>query len=87
MGNHDKSPPSKAGQMTRIPEDRHVYYQQEYRNCGKQHCHACQDGKKGHGPYWYAYWREDGRLRSGYIGKKHPAPVLLEQSREKVKHE
>jgi len=22
-----------------------------------------------HGPYWYAYWSEDGRRRSRYVGK------------------
>lgn len=35
--------------------------------CGKQGCTRCP-----HGPYWYAYWREDGRLRSRYIGKTLP---------------
>jgi hypothetical protein len=32
--------------------------------CGKQNCGRCP-----HGPYWYAYWREDGRRRSRYIGR------------------
>lgn len=32
--------------------------------CGKANCGACP-----HGPYWYAYWREDGRRRSRYLGK------------------
>ena len=31
--------------------------------CGKANCTRCP-----HGPYWYAYWREDGRLRSRYLG-------------------
>jgi predicted ATPase/DNA-binding SARP family transcriptional activator len=33
----------------------------------------------GHGPYWYAYWWEQGRVRSRYLGKDLPdtAPVLL----------
>ena len=26
-------------------------------------------GKSKSGPYWYAYWREDGKLRKKYIGK------------------
>ena len=25
-----------------------------------------------HGPYWYAYWREGGRVRSRYLGKTSP---------------
>ena len=32
--------------------------------CGKENCSRCP-----HGPYWYAYWREDGRRRSRYVGK------------------
>jgi hypothetical protein len=32
--------------------------------CGKSSCTACP-----HGPYWYAYWREDGRRRSRYLGR------------------
>jgi hypothetical protein len=32
----------------------------EYVNCGR--CPV------QHGPYWYAYWREEGRLRKRYLG-------------------
>lgn len=32
--------------------------------CGKDSCTRCP-----HGPYWYAYWREDGKRRSRYVGK------------------
>lgn len=32
--------------------------------CGKDGCTKCP-----HGPYWYAYWTEDGRRRSRYIGR------------------
>ena len=46
-----------------------VTYRQEPVRCGKRGCTRCP-----HGPYWYAYWREDGRLRSRYIGKTLPAP-------------
>jgi hypothetical protein len=44
-----------------------VTYRQEEVRCGKRGCTRCP-----HGPYWYAYWREDGRLRSRYIGKTLP---------------
>ena len=37
--------------------------QQEVR-CGKTGCTRCP-----HGPYWYAYWTENGQRRSRYIGK------------------
>jgi len=45
-----------------------VTYRQESVRCGKRGCTRCP-----HGPYWYAYWREDGRLRSRYIGKSLPS--------------
>ena len=32
--------------------------------CGKRECTSCP-----HGPYWYAFWTEDGRRRSRYIGR------------------
>jgi hypothetical protein len=44
-----------------------VTYRLEPVRCGKSGCGRCP-----HGPYWYAYWREDGRLRSRYIGKTLP---------------
>jgi hypothetical protein len=52
------------------PDPRHetkVTYRQEHVRCGREQCTKCP-----HGPYWYAYWREDGRLRSRYIGKQLP---------------
>lgn len=44
-----------------------VTYRQEMVRCGRDSCSRCP-----HGPYWYAYWREGGRLRSRYIGKRLP---------------
>jgi hypothetical protein len=32
--------------------------------CGKPGC------KRHHGPYWYAYWTQGGRVRTVYIGKE-----------------
>jgi len=32
--------------------------------CGKAGCTKCP-----HGPYWYAYWTEDGRRKSRYVGR------------------
>jgi len=54
--------------MIQLPGDQHITYQLQYRKCGKPTCRTCREGH-GHGPYWYAYWREGSRLRSGYIGK------------------
>jgi hypothetical protein len=44
-----------------------VTFRQEMVRCGRATCQRCP-----HGPYWYAYWRERGRLRSRYIGKQLP---------------
>jgi hypothetical protein len=38
--------------------------------CGKGSCTRCP-----HGPYWYAFWTEDGRRRSRYVGKLDEEPV------------
>lgn len=35
--------------------------------CGKAGCRTCP-----HGPYWYAYWTENGKRRSRYVGKLEP---------------
>lgn len=46
-------------------------YRQEHVRCGKHHCATCP-----HGPYWYAYWKEDGRTRKRYIGRSLPGEPL-----------
>lgn len=67
--------------MSQIPTDHHITYQLQYRKCGKPRCGTCQQGT-GHGPYWYAYWREGSRLRSGYIGKIAPANLSAVVARQ-----
>jgi hypothetical protein len=57
--------------MIELPGDQHITYQLQFRKCGKPTCSTCRNGQ-GHGPYWYAYWREGSRLRSGYVGKMPP---------------
>jgi hypothetical protein len=51
----------------RVPEGQKVTYRLEEVKCGKATCTRCP-----HGPYWYAYWREDGRVRSRYLGSARP---------------
>ncbi len=41
--------------------------------CGKAACTKCP-----HGPYWYAYWWEEGKRRSRYLGKLDEIPELSE---------
>jgi hypothetical protein len=69
--------------MVQLPSDQHITYQLQYRKCGKASCSTCRDSQ-GHGPYWYAYWREGSRLRSGYIGKVLPAEEDTSQNHSKL---
>ena len=47
-------------------------YRSEMVRCGKERCKKCAEGP-GHGPYWYHYFRKNGRLTSRYVGKNLPA--------------
>lgn len=51
-------------------DDPSVTYRLESVRCGKETCRSCP-----HGPYWYAYYRENGKLRSRYIGAELPEEV------------
>ena len=49
-------------------------YQREKRRCNRASC-KCMVGEVadvGHGPYWYAYWKEQGKVKSQYIRKRAP---------------
>lgn len=50
-----------------------VRYRQQTVRCGRASCTSCP-----HGPYWYAFWREDGRRRKRYIGRHLPGEPLEE---------
>jgi hypothetical protein len=39
----------------------------EFVTCGKGSCHCAED--QGHGPYWYAYRKQRGKIISRYVGK------------------
>jgi hypothetical protein len=49
-----------------------VHLRQQAVRCGKTSCTRCP-----HGPYWYAYWTEDGRRRSRYVGRLLDEEALL----------
>jgi hypothetical protein len=46
---------------------RRATFRCEHVNCGR-----CP---KKHGPYWYAYWRDQGQLRKRYIGRQLGRPI------------
>ncbi len=48
-----------------------IAYRQQFTRCGKQRCRKCKEGE-GHGPYWYAYWNENGSTKTRYIGVHLP---------------
>ena len=78
----------RAPRMAKLPTGLHITYQLQYRKCGKPSCGTCKRGP-GHGPYWYAYWREGARLRSGYIGKVCPAdvsPAIVARAEARIHH-
>ncbi len=59
------------------PESRRVVEQKlhsvgtlrlEMVKCGKKRCKKCAEGP-AHGPYWYLYFRRNGKPASRYIGK------------------
>jgi len=41
-----------------------VRLREQWVRCGKDACSKCP-----HGPYWYAFWSEDGTRKSRYVGK------------------
>lgn len=45
-------------------EEPEVRLRSRWVRCGKPTCGTCP-----HGPYWYAYWREEGRRRCRYVGR------------------
>lgn len=51
-----------------------MVYRREKVWCGKKGCSKCSDRKNGagHGPYWYGYQRQGGRVKKTYFGKFDP---------------
>jgi hypothetical protein len=41
---------------------------EEYIKCGNPYCSKCE-----HGPHYYGYWKENGKLKKKYIGKYDPS--------------
>ncbi len=60
----------KAIQADNGARFRELVYQRKRIRCGKPKCGKCAAKGPGHGPYWYAFWKDGDRVRSRYIGKK-----------------
>jgi hypothetical protein len=56
---------TSTNNSTNLPSNATI--REEYVRCGKLDCPS------KHGPYYYAYWKDDsGKLKKKYIGKYHP---------------
>jgi very-short-patch-repair endonuclease/DNA-directed RNA polymerase subunit L len=64
---------SKPSKSLRAISTANGYYRLAFTKCRKDGCKKCSEG--GHGPYWYRYYRENGRQHSEYIGKELPAGI------------
>jgi hypothetical protein len=56
-------------------ENVHITYRSHYRKCRKPTCQTCIEGK-GHGPYLYGHYRQDGKRKSFYVGNPEGYPWL-----------
>lgn len=65
LGAIEDEPASPGERVVREIKTAKVTFRLELVRCGKN-CRKCE--KPGHGPYWYAYFRQGGRLRSAYVG-------------------
>lgn len=62
-----------------------ITFRYETVRCGKPNCTRCP-----HGPYWYAYWKEDGRTRSRYVGRSLPDRIRAiheQKQRARLEHQ
>jgi len=63
--------------MVEYPEK--ATYREEYVKCGRPNCKRCP-----HGPYTYAYWRENGKLVKKYVGREPYTTSYKEQVRTRL---
>lgn len=61
---------TKAREVVEVKHSGDRLYQLERVRCGKIGCKCAGENGELHGPYWYAYWRDDGKLKSRYVGKQ-----------------
>jgi hypothetical protein len=49
----------------------------EYVKCGNPFCYKCK-----HGPYYYGYWKQNGKLKKKYIGLYDPREQTKKENDE-----
>lgn len=67
---------AKARKPRFVPLD--AALRRQFIHCGRSYC------AKLHGPYWYAFWKVDGRTRNAYVGSDERMRELL--AREGADH-
>lgn len=65
---------SRGREVVEVQHQGDRLYQLERVRCGKVGCKCSGEVGELHGPYWYAYWRVEGKLKSRYVGK-HLKPI------------
>jgi len=55
----------RGKRATALPKDGRGTVAAQYVRCGKSGCRCLRDAL--HGPYFYLFWREGGRLRKRYL--------------------
>ena len=66
-----------------VPRGQKLTLEHKYIRCARAGCRVCSannTGQRGHGPYWYAFWKEDGRTRSKYLGKELPPELAAHRT-------
>lgn len=56
-------------------------YRSEYVRCGNERCGSCP-----HGPYWYRYRKEKGKLKKEYCGKDDPFVGARQPKQDEQRH-
>jgi hypothetical protein len=62
--------PAKGREVVETQRIGDRFYQLERIRCGKVGCKCAGKNGELHGPYWYAYWRDHGHLKTCYVGKR-----------------
>jgi hypothetical protein len=73
---------SKKSTPVSVENGQRYSWQRQFRKCAKQ-CRTCQE-QSGHGPYWYKYWREGGKVKSEYVGKRIPTGTKFLEGEEEA---
>ncbi len=68
-----------------LPKMGHGSVSAQWVRCGKPSC-RCARGER-HGPYYYRFWREDGRLRKRYVPAAEVAAVQAACEKRRLREE